>query len=63
VLAAVLLVMVAVALGQWLLRPLVLLLTPLLDLSWLAWAALALLLWLFAGMPAGAGGEQDPRDR
>lgn len=47
-LAASLLVLLSVALTQWLLRPLVLLLTPLLDLSWLGWAALLLLLWIFA---------------
>jgi hypothetical protein len=47
------LVMVALALSQWLVRPLVLVLTPVLDLSWFAWAALALLLWVFAGVPRG----------
>lgn len=56
-LAMVLLVMVALALSHWLVRPLVLVLTPVLDLSWLAWAALALLLWVFAGVQRG------PRER
>ncbi|MFM7268156.1 MAG: hypothetical protein ACKOZT_06160 [Cyanobium sp.] len=49
--------MVALALSHWLVRPLVLVLTPVLDLSWLAWAALALLLWVFAGVQRG------PRER
>jgi len=56
-LAMVLLVMVALTLSHWLVRPLVLVLTPVLDLSWLAWAALALLLWVFAGVQWG------PRER
>lgn len=48
-LAVLLLTLLTVALTQWLLRPLVVLLTPVLDLSWLGWAALVLLLWLLAG--------------
>lgn len=55
-LASLLLVLLSVVFCQWLLRPLVLLLTALLDLSWLGWAALLLVLWLFAG------GSTIPRD-
>jgi len=48
-LAALLLVLVTLGLGQWVLRPLVLLLTPVLTLSWLGWGLLLLFLWLLAG--------------
>jgi hypothetical protein len=50
-LAAVLLVLLTLALSHWLLEPLMALATPLLNLSWLGWALLAVLLWLFAGGP------------
>lgn len=56
-LAALVLALLSVAFAEWLLRPLVLLFTPLLDLSWLGWAALLLLLWLLAG---GAPQGRDP---
>jgi hypothetical protein len=58
-LALLLMALVTVGLAELLARPLVLLLTPVLDLSWLGWALLLLLLWLFAGgRPPGrdAGG-------
>jgi hypothetical protein len=48
-LAALLLVLVTLGLAQGLLRPLVLLLTPVLSLSWLGWGLLILFLWLLAG--------------
>ena len=48
-LAALLVVLVTLGLAQWLLRPLVLLLTPVLSLSWLGWGFLILFLWLLAG--------------
>ncbi|MEB3183441.1 MAG: hypothetical protein VKN15_03515 [Cyanobacteriota bacterium] len=61
-LALLVVALISVALTQWLLQPLVLLLTPLLDLSWLGWAALAVLLWLLAGAaPDPAAGS--PLDR
>jgi hypothetical protein len=50
-LAAVLLVLLTLALSHWLLEPFMALATPLLNLSWLGWALLAVLLWLFAGGP------------
>lgn len=59
-LAAVLLVLVSLALSHWLLQPLVALLTPVLDLSWLGWAALALLLWLLAGATPAPDDRQGP---
>lgn len=62
-LASVLLVLLCVALTQWLLRPLVLLLTPVLDLSWLGWAALLLLLWLLAGASPLRRDPPGPGDR
>jgi hypothetical protein len=62
-LAALLLVMVTLALSHWLLGPLVLLFTPLLQLSWLGWAALALGLWLLAGGSPGAGADDRDRSR
>jgi hypothetical protein len=49
-----------VALSHWLLRPLVLLLTPVLNLSWLGWAALALALWLLAGGPPTSDDRHRP---
>jgi len=52
-LALLVVALISVALTQWLLQPLLLLLTPLLDLSWLGWAALAALLWLLSGTPNG----------
>jgi hypothetical protein len=51
-LAALLLVLVTLGLAQGLLRPLVLLLTPVLSLSWLGWVLLILFLWLLAGRSA-----------
>jgi hypothetical protein len=51
-LAALLLVLVTLGLAQGLLRPLVLLLTPVLSLSWLGWGLLILFLWLLAGRSA-----------
>jgi hypothetical protein len=48
-LAAVLLVLLTAAVSHWLVEPLVVLVTPLLTLSWLGWALLAGALWLFAG--------------
>jgi hypothetical protein len=59
-LAALLLVLMTVALSHWLLRPLVLLLTPVLNLSWLGWAALALALWLLAGGPPTSDDRHRP---
>jgi hypothetical protein len=50
-LAAVLLVLLTLSLSHWLVEPFVALATPLLNLSWLGWALLAVLLWLFAGGP------------
>ena len=44
-----LVVLLAVGLSQWFLVPLVHLATPLFNLGWLGWLALASLLWLFAG--------------
>jgi hypothetical protein len=55
--------MVTLALSHWLLGPLVLLFTPLLQLSWLGWAALALGLWLLAGGSPGAGADDRDRSR
>ena len=51
-LAVLLLVLVTLGLAQGLLRPLVLLLTPVLSLSWLGWGLLILFLWLLAGRSA-----------
>jgi hypothetical protein len=51
-LAALLVVLVTLGLAQGLLRPLVLLLTPVLSLSWLGWGLLFLFLWLLAGRSA-----------
>jgi hypothetical protein len=51
-LAALLLVLVTLGLAQGLLRPLVLLITPVLSLSWLGWGLLILFLWLLAGRSA-----------
>ncbi len=59
-LAALLLVLVSLALSHWLLQPLAALLTPVLDLSWLGWAALALLLWLLAGASPRPDDRQGP---
>jgi hypothetical protein len=59
-LALLLMALVTVGLAELLARPLVLLLTPVLDLSWLGWVLLLLVLWLFAGgRPPGsdAGGS------
>jgi hypothetical protein len=59
-LALLLMALLTVGLAELLARPLVLLLTPVLDLSWLGWALLLLVLWLFAGgRPPGsdAGGS------
>lgn len=36
-------------LSHWLLQPFAIVVTPLLNLSWLGWALLAVVLWLFAG--------------
>ncbi len=47
--AVVLLVLLSVALSHWLVEPLVRLTTPLFDLDWLGWLALAVIAWLFAG--------------
>jgi hypothetical protein len=44
-----LLVLLEVSLSRWVLAPLVHLATPLFQLDWLGWLALAALLWLFAG--------------
>ncbi|MBW4530937.1 hypothetical protein [Synechococcus sp. CCY 0621] len=44
-----LVVLLTVGLSHWLLVPLVHLATPLFQLDWLGWLALAALLWLFAG--------------
>jgi hypothetical protein len=44
-----LVVLLAVGLSHWWLVPLVHLLTPVFNLGWLGWLALAALLWLFAG--------------
>jgi hypothetical protein len=51
-LAALLLVLVTLGLAQGLLRPLVLLITPVLSLSWLGWGLMILFLWLLAGRSA-----------
>jgi hypothetical protein len=45
----ILLVTTILVLHHWLIEPFVHLLTPVLTLSWLGWAALAFALWLFAG--------------
>ncbi len=58
---ALLLVVVSVALMHWLLGPLVLLLTPLLNLSWLGWGALLILLWLVAGRSSPHDDPRGPR--
>jgi hypothetical protein len=47
--AVVLLALITLALSHWLVEPLLGLGTPLLDLSWIGWAVLVTLLWLFAG--------------
>lgn len=47
--ALILLVLLTLALSHWLLEPLVLGLTPILDLSWIGWGLLLAGLWLFAG--------------
>jgi len=47
--AAALLVLITLALSHWLLEPLLGLATPLLNLSWIGWAGVAAVLWLFAG--------------
>jgi len=54
-----LLTLVAVILGfsHWLVEPLIRLLTPLLTLGWLGWAALLLLAWLLAGSSGQGAGE------
>lgn len=44
-----LVVLLTVGLSHWVLVPLVHLATPLFQLDWLGWLALAVLLWLFAG--------------
>ena len=62
-LALLVVALISVALTQWLLQPLVLLLTPLLDLSWLGWAALAVLLWLLAGAAPPDPAAGSPLDR
>lgn len=59
-LAMALLVLACVALSIGGLRPLVLLLTPLFDLSWLPWLGLILLLWLIADDPAPPAGRDRP---
>jgi hypothetical protein len=48
-LTLILLLIASLSLHHWLIEPLAQLLTPLLTLSWLGWAALAVGLWLFAG--------------
>ncbi|MEB3166434.1 MAG: hypothetical protein VKO65_07145 [Cyanobacteriota bacterium] len=52
-LSVILLALLTLALSHWLFEPLLVLLKPLLDLAWLGWALLALLLWAFAGRSAG----------
>lgn len=47
--AALLLVILTLALHQWLLQPFTALLQPLLHGSWGLWALLLLGVWLFAG--------------
>jgi hypothetical protein len=47
-LAVVALVLLTLVWSQWLVEPFVAVLRPLLSLSWLGWALLALGLWLFA---------------
>lgn len=51
--AVVLLVILTLALHQWLLQPLTLLLQPLLHGSWGLWALALLGGWLFAGSRRG----------
>jgi hypothetical protein len=46
-----LVVLMILSLSHWGVEPLLVLLTPVLNLSWLGWAGLAILLWLFAGSP------------
>lgn len=46
-----LVVLMILSLSHWGVEPLLALLTPVLNLSWLGWAGLAILLWLFAGSP------------
>ena len=48
-LPVVLAVLLSLALGHWLVEPLVRLATPLFDLDWLGWVLLAVVVWLFAG--------------
>ncbi|MFM7266383.1 MAG: hypothetical protein ACKOZW_12500 [Cyanobium sp.] len=45
----ILVVLSVLTLHHWLLDPFVAVVTPLLSLSWLGWALLAVMLWLFAG--------------
>lgn len=45
----ILVVLSVLALHHWLLDPFVAVVTPLLSLSWLGWALLAVVVWLFAG--------------
>jgi hypothetical protein len=52
-LSVILLALLTLALSHWLFEPLLTLLTPLLDLAWLGWAGLALVLWAFAGRSDG----------
>lgn len=43
-----LVVLLLLALCRWAVEPLVAIGTPLLELRWLGWALLAMLIWLFA---------------
>ncbi len=47
-LVVVALVLLTLVWSQWLVQPFVGVLEPLLSLSWLGWALLAVVLWLFA---------------
>lgn len=49
-------VLLVMSVGFWLFSPLLGFLTPLLSLSWLGWALLAVAVWLFAG----TGTEEPP---
>lgn len=49
--AVALLVLIMLTLSHWLAEPLLGFGVPLLDLSWIGWAVLAALLWIFSGGP------------
>lgn len=57
-LSIALVVALTLALSRWLVEPVVTLTTPLLNLSWIGWALVAVLVWFFAG-GSGPGSDAD----